>query len=70
MFLQNAIADALATGAVLVNARYAKNVPGRNAMPALPDDQRHMQRVLSNLQRRTKTTGYVLAPIPETTGIS
>lgn len=33
-------------------------------------DKRHRQRVLSNLQRRAKTMGYALAPIPETAGVS
>ncbi|WP_245596879.1 hypothetical protein [Leisingera aquimarina] len=27
-------------------------------------DERHRQRVLSNLQRRAKTLGYALAPMP------
>jgi transposase len=33
-------------------------------------DERHRQRVLTNLQRRAKTMGYALAPIPETAGVS
>ena len=33
-------------------------------------DERHRQRVLSNLQRRAKIMGYALAPIPETAGVS
>lgn len=33
-------------------------------------DERHRQRVLSNLQRRTKTLGFALAPIPEAAAVS
>ncbi|PZX36974.1 hypothetical protein LY56_03268, partial [Roseinatronobacter thiooxidans] len=33
-------------------------------------DERHRQRVLSNLQRRAKTLGFALAPIPETAAVS
>ena len=33
-------------------------------------DGRHRQRVLSNLQRRAKTLGFALAPIPETAAVS
>tara|TARA_R110002110_G_scaffold112099_4_gene278811 strand:+ start:142 stop:285 length:144 start_codon:yes stop_codon:yes gene_type:complete len=47
MFLQNAIADALATGALLSTLG-----------------------LLWIILWRTKITGYVLAPIPETTDIS
>lgn len=33
-------------------------------------DERHRQRVLSNLQRRAKTLGFALAPITETAAVS
>lgn len=33
-------------------------------------DERHRQRVLSNLQRRAKTLGYALAPMPEQQAVS
>lgn len=33
-------------------------------------DERHRRRVLLNLQRRAKTLGYALAPMPETVGVS
>ena len=33
-------------------------------------DERHRQRVLSNLQRRAKTLGYALAPVPEAQAVS
>jgi transposase len=33
-------------------------------------DERHRQRVLSNLQRRAKTLGFALAPIPEAAAVS
>jgi len=33
-------------------------------------DERHRQRVLSNLKRRAKNLGFALAPIPETTAVS
>ena len=33
-------------------------------------DERHRQRVLSILQRRAKTMGYALAPIPKAAGVS
>lgn len=33
-------------------------------------DDRHRQRVLSNLQRRAKTLGFALAPIPEPAAVS
>ncbi|MBB3987321.1 hypothetical protein GGQ68_003668 [Sagittula marina] len=32
-------------------------------------DERHRQRVLSNLQRRAKILAYALAPIPEAMGV-
>jgi hypothetical protein len=32
-------------------------------------DERHRQRVLANLQRRAKTLGYALAPMPEHRGL-
>lgn len=33
-------------------------------------DERHRQRVLANLQRRAKTLGYALAPVPSGTAVS
>jgi transposase len=33
-------------------------------------DERHRQRVLSNLQRRAKTLGFALAPIPKAAAVS
>lgn len=33
-------------------------------------DERHRQRVLSNLQRRAKTLGFALEPIPQTEAVS
>lgn len=33
-------------------------------------DERHRQRVLSNLQRRARTVGFALAPIPEAAAVS
>lgn len=33
-------------------------------------DERHRQRVLSNLQRRAKTLGYALAPMPQELAVS